>query len=271
MIVVSPVHSHENLNLRTHNLCEVVKSIGTDAYGNACFALLEKVLNAEHWALFRFRSGSPLKCVATGSGHHKTAAKENIDRFVVHCHNSDPSLRAVSKKSGAPILTKMAIDDIEDPQYRHCFELTHVRERVSLFSWVGGDLYQLSVFRGPRKNSFSPDEMNFFAALAKLLLATAEKHEILIGHPEATPRHLNIEGIERLLKLRAPALSARECEVCARAVAGKTIEGTSLDLDVSRTSVITYRQRAYQKLGISRTNELVALLNNLHAERALAS
>ena len=52
---------------------------------------------------------------------------------------------------------------------------------------------------------------------------------------------------------------------------GKTIEGTSLDLDIRRTSVITYRQRAYQKLGISRTNELVALLNDMHAERALAS
>ena len=44
--------------------------------------------------------------------------------------------------------------DIEDPQYRRCFELTHVQERVSLFSWIGLDLYQLSVFRGPRKAYF---------------------------------------------------------------------------------------------------------------------
>jgi DNA-binding CsgD family transcriptional regulator len=271
MIVVSPVSSDEHVNLRTQNLCEVVTSIGTDNYGSACFQLLEKVLNAEHWALFRFRSGSPLKCVATGSSHHKVAAKENIDRFVIQCHNADPSVKAASKRNGASTLTKLAIDDIDDPQYRHCFELTHVRERVSLFSWIGGDLYQLSVFRGPRKNPFSPREMNYFAALAKLLLATAQKHEILFDRTQTAPRHLTIEGIERLIKLRSPTLSARECEVCARAVAGKTIEGTSLDLDIRRTSVITYRQRAYQKLGISRTNELVALLNNLHAERALAS
>ena len=46
-------------------------------------------------------------------------------------------------------------------------------------------------------------------------------------------------------------LSARECEVCARAIAGLTIEGTALDLNIRKTSVITYRQRAYQKLGIS--------------------
>jgi len=271
MIVVSPVSFDEDLTLRTHNLCEVVRSIGTNSYGDACFHLLQRVLNAEHWALFRFRSGSPLKCVANGSGHHKVAAKENCDRFVVRCHNADPSIKAATKRNGTSTLTKLAIDDIEDPQYRHCFELTHVRERVSLFSWIGGDLYQLSVFRGPRKKPFSSAEMNYFAALAKLLLATAQKHEVLFDQPQASPRHLTVEGIERLLKLRSPMLSPRECEVCARAIAGKTIEGTSLDLEIRRTSVITYRQRAYQKLGISRTNELVALLNDLHAERALAS
>jgi DNA-binding CsgD family transcriptional regulator len=271
MMVVSPVFPDDDLTVRTHDLCEVVKSVGTDSYGNACFELLEKALNAEHWALFRFRAGSPLKCVATGSGHHKVAARENCDRFVVRCHSADPSVKAAAKRNGAPTLTKLAIDDIEDPQHRHCFELTQVRERVSLFSWVGGDLYQLSAFRGPRKKLFSSGEMNYFAALAKLLLATAQKHQILLDRPRANPRHLTIEGIARLLKLRSPTLSPRECEVCARAIAGKTIEGTSLDLEIRRTSVITYRLRAYQKLGISRTNELVALLNDLHAERVLAS
>lgn len=32
-----------------------------------------------------------------------------------------------------------------------------------------------------------------------------------------------------------------------------------------KNSVVTYRQRAYQKLGISRQNELVALVNNLRS------
>src|SRR6202050_3343707 len=258
MIVVSAAGSDERLNLGTRDACEVVNSIGTDSYGDVCFAMLERALNAEHWALFRFRSGSPLKCVATASKRDKAAAKENCERFVGHCYSVDPSVKVASTRLSAPTLTKMAIDDIEDPQYRQCFELTHVQERVS-------------IFRGPRKASFSALEMNHFAALAKLLLATAQKHEMLVDQQTSFPRHLNIEGIERLLKLRSPELSTRECEVCARAVAGKTIEGTSLDLDIKRTSVITYRQRAYQKLGISRTNELVALLSNLHAERSLAS
>jgi DNA-binding CsgD family transcriptional regulator len=270
MIVVSPVRSDERLNLSTRDACAVVNSIGTESYGDVCFAMLEKALSAEHWALFRFRSGSPLKCVATASKRDKAAAKENCDRFVGRCYRVDPSVKVASRRLSASTLTKIAIDDIEDRQYRHCFELTHVQERVSLFSWSGCDLYQLSIFRGPRKASFTVPEMNHFAALARLILATAQRHEMLIDLQGSFLRPLNIEGVERLLKLRSPELSTREREVCARAVAGKTIEGTSLELDIKRTSVITYRQRAYQKLGISRTNELVALLSDPHAERSLA-
>jgi hypothetical protein len=133
MIVVSAAGSDERLNLGTRDACEVVNSIGTDSYGDVCFAMLERALNAEHWALFRFRSGSPLKCVATASKRDKAAAKENCERFVGHCYSVDPSVKVASTRRSAPTLTKMAIDDIEDPQYRHCFELTHVQERVSLF------------------------------------------------------------------------------------------------------------------------------------------
>ena len=194
MMVVSPVRTDERLSLRAHNLCEVIKSIGTEFYGQTCLAFLEKSLNAEHWALFRFRSGSPLKCVATGSVHHQAAALENIDRFVVRCHSVDPSVKAASKHNLSPTLTKLDINDIEDPQYRHCFELTRVRERVSLFSWIGNDLYQLSAFRGPRMNRFTHAEMNYFAALAELLLVTAQKHEILLNQQRGVPRHLDVQG-----------------------------------------------------------------------------
>ncbi|HWX32948.1 MAG TPA: LuxR C-terminal-related transcriptional regulator [Steroidobacteraceae bacterium] len=271
MMVVSPVRSDERVNLHRHNLCEVMKSIGTGTYGKSCLGFLENSLNVDQWALFRFRSGIPLKCVATASMHHRAAALENTDRYIVRCHSVDPCVQAANKLNSTATLTKLDINDIEDMQYRHCFELTQVRERLSLFSRIGDDFYLLSVFRGPRMSRFTPVEMNYFAALAELLLVTAQKHEILMDQRRSAPRHLDIKGIERLLKIRAPSLSARECEVCARAVVGKTIEGTSLDLDIRRTSVITYRQRAYQKLGISRTNELVALLNDMHGERALAS
>ena len=162
---------------------------------------------------------------------------------------------------------KMEIGDIRDQQYRHCFEMTHVQERLSFFSRLGSDLHQLCVYRGARKQTFSSLELTYFSSLASLVLASASKHERLCCGATAIPRHLDLEAIERCLEYLPGGLSRREREVCSRAAAGKTIEGTALDLDIRKTSVVTYRQRAYQKLGISRQNELVALVNNLRSEQ----
>ena len=145
---------------------------------------LEESVNADQWALFRFRSGIPLKCVATASMHHRTAALENTDRYIVRCHSVDPCVRAANKLNSTATLTKLDINDIEDMQYRHCFELTQVRERVSLFSRIGDDFYLLSAFRGPRMSRFTPAEMNYFAALAELLLVTALAGQFLRRMPD---------------------------------------------------------------------------------------
>jgi DNA-binding CsgD family transcriptional regulator len=54
-------------------------------------------------------------------------------------------------------------------------------------------------------------------------------------------------------------LTAREREVCERIVLGYTSIGIGLDLDIALSSVLTYRKRAYAKLGIGTQNELFAL------------
>ena len=140
------------------------------------------------------------------------------------------------------------------------------RKRLSFFSRVGSDLHQLSIYRGPKKRTFSSPELSYFSTLARLVLATGSKHEKMGSEPTAIPKYLDLEAIERHLEYLPGGLSRREREVCSRAAAGKTIEGTALDLNIRKTSVITYRQRAYQKLGISRQSELVALVNNLRSE-----
>src|ERR1700685_2289893 len=95
MIVVSAAGSDERVNLGTRDACEVVNSIGTDSYGDVCFAMLERALNAEHWALFRFRSGRPLKCVATASKRNKAAASSAFLDHRAWCPLEEPPRRAI--------------------------------------------------------------------------------------------------------------------------------------------------------------------------------
>jgi DNA-binding CsgD family transcriptional regulator len=267
MIVISVGNSDARISLRADSFAEVIKSIGTHDYRTACLDLFEEALDAQHWALFRYRANNSVSCIATASRVYMDAAQENIDRFVVRCHRVDPSVVALKQRSPEQTcVTKMEIGDIRDRQYRRCFEMTHVQERLSLFSRLGSDLHQLSIYRGARQRSFSSHELAYFSALGGVVLVTASKHERLSREAAAIPPHLDLDAIERCLERLPCGLSKREREVCSRAAAGKTIEGTALDLDIRQTSVITYRQRAYQKLGISRQNELVALVNNLRPE-----
>ena len=246
--------------LRTDTFADTVTALGTGRYARTCFRIFEQSFDVDHWALFRYRSDDSVKCIATASRAFEAAAGRNVDFFLRRCYRFDPSLIAFKEQhTDRSCMIKMAISDIDDRQYRQCFEVTSVRERLSFFAVDGADLLQLCIYRATVNRTFSAAEMNVFATLARLVTATTLKHEALWDHA-STPPPLDIDTLERRLDDVAMGLSLRERQVCARAVVGRTIEETAGDLGIRKTSVITYRQRAYQKLGVSRQGDLLAVV-----------
>ena len=55
-------------------------------------------------------------------------------------------------------------------------------------------------------------------------------------------------------------LTPRERDVCQRIVMGFNSEAIACELGVSLNTVLTYRRRAYERLGISAQNELFAIV-----------
>ena len=268
MMVMSPARTEARMVLRTDTFAHAVTALGTNGYGRACFRVFEQSFDVDHWALFRYTTTQSVKCIATASRAFEAAAEKNVDLFLHRCFRFDPSLIAFRQQhSERPCLVKMAISDIHDSQYRHCFEVTNVQERLSFFAADKADLLQLCIYRAALNRSFSLAEMNLFATLSRLVIATALKHESLADSVASGQGQLDLEAIERRLEDLDMGLSRREREVCARAVVGSTIEETAADLDIRKTSVITYRQRAYQKLGISRQSDLLALVCNVRSIR----
>jgi len=264
MLVISPAHANQRITLPAEGFGKIISSLGTAGYGGACFELLERLLGVEHWALFQYPCNAAISCLATASRTKAAAARANIDKFVGRCHSFDPSLPVLRRQSHhEPCIVNIDIADIKDREYRECFEATNVEERLSYFTRNSYDIYQLSIYRGPGRRAFSQSDMCFFATIGSLIMATALHHEARCRTSASPAGPVTLSMIQQRLALLPCALSGRECEVCARAVAGMTIEGTALDLGIRKTSVITYRQRAYQKLGLSSLNELVALLHNV--------
>ena len=78
---------------------------------------------------------------------------------------------------------------------------------------------------------------------------------------------INPFTLAALFATRAPlaALTPREREVCCRILSGLSSEAISQELGISLHSTLTYRKRAYQRLGISSQGELFGIVLRLLA------
>jgi DNA-binding CsgD family transcriptional regulator len=262
MIFLNPMELDKNVMLHASYVGNAIKAIGTDGYDTASLEVFARALDADHWTFFHHSPGRITR-IAAASRSCVPSGDDSIERFIRDCHRLDPALTTASKQLREPMLVnKMDISDIPDPRYRKCFELTGVTERLSLYSRYATDLYQLSIYRtATARSALSAPEVKYFTALASLIMTTGLKHEMMRASETAPPPEIGLAEIESRLQMLPEQLSERECQVCARAAIGRTIEMTAADLDIKPSSVITYRQRAYQKLGVRSQNELIALLN----------
>lgn len=262
MIFLNPMELDRDVALHASHVGNAIKAIGTDGYDDAGLEVFARALDADHWTLFHHSAGRVTR-IAAASRSCVPSGNDSIRRFITDCHRLDPALTTASRHLREPMLVnKMDINDIPDPRYRRCFELTGVTERLSLYSRYASGLYQLSIYRTAKERSSVPAaEAKHFTALASLIMITGLKHEMMRASERVPSPEMGLPEIEVRLQALPGQLSERECQVCARAAIGRTIEATAAELDIKASSVITYRQRAYQKLGIRGQNELIALLN----------
>jgi DNA-binding CsgD family transcriptional regulator len=73
---------------------------------------------------------------------------------------------------------------------------------------------------------------------------------------------LSVAQLEDRFAARFAELTLRERQVCARAAIGMSVEATALDLDIAKTSVLTYRRRAYHRLRVSSHYQLCSLITH---------
>lgn len=138
---------------------------------------------------------------------------------------------------------------------RQFFENSGIVERISVVqrdrhAWRG-----MSLARHERQGYFSDDELNNLLGLAFLALPLLSRRQ---ERRESGP--LPLSELETRFATCFPQLTSRERQVCARAVSGMTVDATAQDLGIARTSVLTYRQRAYLRLNVNSSVELSALV-----------
>ena len=113
-----------------------------------------------------------------------------------------------------------------------------------------------SLCRHRDQGTFSKGEIETILQLAPLIATSVSRHCRLEANGEGDFRTSVSEGIDELCS----QLTRRERQVILRILDGVTVERIAGELGLKPTTVITYRSRAYEKLGISSRRELFSTL-----------
>jgi DNA-binding CsgD family transcriptional regulator len=157
------------------------------------------------------------------------------------------------------VMQRIQPSDIVSPGFRRVFfEEPGIVERISVIQ-RGADAWRaINVARHASNGCCSEEELGSLIGLACLVLPMLP----LNRKRRATSAPLTVAQLEERFASRYDTLTLRERQVCARAALGMSVEATALDLGIAKTSVLTYRQRAYQRLGVTSPFELCALVTH---------
>lgn len=141
---------------------------------------------------------------------------------------------------------------------RRVFEEAGIVERVSVIQRGPAGWRVLSIARHHSQGCCSDAEIESLVGLACLVLPMLPLNRERV--PLAAPP--DVAQLELRFATRFAALTPRERAVCARAAAGRGVDETAAELGIGRASVLTYRKRAYRRLGVAGACALRALVTN---------
>jgi DNA-binding CsgD family transcriptional regulator len=163
-----------------------------------------------------------------------------------------------SFESPTIIVHRQCLADIEDADYRaSCYQAIGIVERASVLVRIGrAQSLAINFYRDQASGLCSDADIGHLIALAPLLAACAAKHYAMDRDDLSTFRgNVNDE-----LGSLCPALTVRERGVVQRILDGMTTERIADELKIRPTTVVTYRTRAYEKIGVGSRRELFAAL-----------
>jgi DNA-binding CsgD family transcriptional regulator len=238
----------------------VVGCIARDDFATRALSELNRALPVAWWTVYRVFDDQPPQLFAQASHAVPDIALDcwRIYRSGVYRHDTHFA-EACDRASSSMVMTHCVADDFERAHREQIYTAHGLSERLSLVSAERGAgaasaLLAVNLYRHRAQPRFDASELDTVLDFAGTLLAVVQRH-IELGSARHSPA--------QRLQQQCPQLTQRELAVCERLLRGFTFEGIAADLGVSVATAKTYRNRAFDRLGIHHRNELFA--RALHA------
>lgn len=230
---------------------KLVEAAGTDEFGKLLLSTAEDIAHVDELFGYIVVDGKEPKSIISNS--LLEGEDERVKSYMHQFYRHDPAVQQIGKiTEGCSFVQRIGLKDIIPYDYREqCFAKPGFSEKLS-FGWRGsGYLLVLSFYR---IKSCDQEVLGKLASLANLTLA------IMVKRHAPIDKESFVETMERRLRRSFSALTERERQVCARSIAGHSAKRIGFELGVSAGSVLTYRQRAYQKFAFNRASDFLPKL-----------
>lgn len=190
------------------------------------------------------------------SGQRKGIA-ERTGEYARRFHASDPLLTGSLAGKACGFSRQVRAADIPKGEYRElCFEQPGFLDKVS-FGWQEpGKLIVLSFYRGLNAQGESASQLWSLGQVAMAALSLhAQCHSAIAAEP-AQPDAA--QTLLQRLRRSFPQLTERERSIVAQTLLGESAAQIAQALDIKPATVLTYRQRAYERYRFNRASDFLA-------------
>lgn len=247
----------EDVSIRTGLLSRLIGHIGSTEFDRVLLEVTcQQAPVAETTGYLLIGNAAPMAAGWTGS---RADAASRVEQYVHGGHRCDPVLGTLPARAeeGAVFVCRITPREVEDDEYRwQFFELPEFRSDISiaLRTSLGWNIIKFFL----EQDDASVETVRRLGEWGAVLFPIARRHstrtESAVSQ-EARP--MAEERLRSALKARFPELTEREREVCAQTLLGQSSGSIAAALELTTNTVMTYRRRAYKRLGVSNANQLL--------------
>lgn len=228
----------------------LIGGIGRPDFGQRGIEQLNALLPIGWWAVYRLFDDAPPRMHFGGHLNVDDCTADSFAAYRSGLYRQDRMAELAREQvrgGGAAVMTYLHASEMQREHRQRIYTRHGLSERLSLLGEdAAGGMLSINLYRHVDQPDISDDERDCFHQIGPLLLACVARHVALAP----------AGGCDGVLAV----LPRREREVCERLLRGWTHDGIAADLQLSATTVKTYRDRAFDRLGIHHRNELFALV-----------
>jgi DNA-binding CsgD family transcriptional regulator len=220
-------------------LASTLNALGEATFPAAFSAFCHVATSADLCVVYTVDAGAPTDSLLHGGPLAGPAVTPRIERYLGEAWRADPCRSALS--APADTVTRLWPRRMRARAYRRFFyDELGIGDRLALSAVAGNARYHVNLYR--RSESFADSARDWLREQAPILGALVHRHRTL--------RRADSFTVARETMI-VRGLSPREIDVCLMILDDVPELYIADQLDLSPHSVVTYRRRAYLKLGVA--------------------